>query len=567
MKVMSKFFAGVLALSAFTLQAQSPKVANNWFFGSFSGVDFTNGRPVATTNGVMSASEGTVSVSDREGNLMFYSNGGNLPTTGAIWNRNHQVMLNGSLANSKGCGSSFQSSVALQQPGSNSRYFMFATDCRERNLQEGLSYNIIDMNLDGGLGGVVQKDISLLGYTTESVIAAKHANGRDYWIIVSKAETDTLFAFQLTRNGIEGVVKSKTGVVSSEDAGEIKVSANGERLVFAGGSAGTHLYKFNNATGVISEPTSLNLPNGYSAAFSPDCQLLYVLDFGQRKIFQYSVTARNVAATKTEIGSSSTFMGSMQNGPDGRIYIARRNTPFLASIESPDLKGTACTFVNNGVALLSNSRFGLPNFPNDVLGECASYPEENVSNYTYSLHPKHVNINSVTLTWNPFGGGTLYRIGVTNLSTGVYTQYEATANMLEVSNLDTDTEYEFRLEEVVYENAVYQPIDGHTFNFDGESTGILASTKARTLTEFNYNVYPNPAKGRTTVEINTGEKSSRVELVLFDSNGRVALQNNYEDVVGYKNFEISLQGLPTGIYNLTITSDNTKGNKRLVVLN
>jgi hypothetical protein len=201
------------------------------------------------------------------------------------------------------------------------------------------------------------------------------------------------------------------------------------------------------------------------------------------------------------------------------------------------------------------------------LGECSLYPEENVSNYNYSLHPKYININSITLTWNPFGGGTLYRIGATNLSTGVYTQYEATENILEISNLDADTEYEFQLKEIVYENAVYQPIDGHTFNFDGESSDVLAPVKARTLTEFNYNVYPNPAKGKTTVEINTGEKPSRVELVLFDSNGKVAYQNNYENVVGFKNFEISLQGLPTGIYNLTITSDNTKGNKKLVVLN
>ncbi len=567
MKVMSKFFAGVLALSALGVQAQSPKVANNWFFGTFAGLDFSNGRPTAITTGAMSASEGTISVSDKDGNLMFYSNGGNLPTTGAIWNRNHQVMLNGSLANSKACGSAFQSSISLKQPGSNSRYFMFATDCRENNLLNGLSYNVIDMNLDGGLGGVVQKDVSLIDYTTESVIAAKHANGKDYWIIVSKAETDTLYAFQFTRNGIEGVVKSKTGVVSSQDAGELKVSANGERLVFAGGSGGTHLYKFDNATGVISEPTTLNVSYGYSAAFSPNCEFLYVLDFTQRKIFQYIVTAKNISATKTEIGSSSGFMGAMQNGPDGRIYIARRNTPYLASIENPDLRGTACTFVNNGVALLSNSRFGLPNFPNDILGECSSYPEENVSNYNYSLHPRYININSVTLTWNPFGGGTLYKIGATNLSTGVYTQYEATENILEISNLDADTEYEFQLEEIVYENAVYQPIDGHTFNFDGESSNVLATTKARTLTEFNYNVYPNPAKGKTTVEINTGEKPSRVELVLFDSNGKVAYQNNYENVVGYKNFEISLQGLPTGIYNLTITSDNTKGNKKLVVLN
>jgi hypothetical protein len=568
MKAMGKLFAALLAISSLGAQAQSPKVANTWYFGAFAGIDFSGGRPIALSNGAMAANEGSVSVSNRNGDMLFYSNGGNLPSNGAIWNRNHQVMLNGDLATSKGCGSSFQSSLALLQPGQNNRYYMFATDCRENNLLNGLSYHVIDMNLDGGLGGVVQKDISLLDYTTESLIAAKHANGKDYWIIVSKAQTDTLYAFQLTRNGIEGVVKSKTGVTYSQDAGEIKVSANGERLVFAGGSGGAHLYKFNNATGVISEPKNLNLTYGYAAAFSPDCQLLYVTEFSQKKIFQYAVTARNVGATKTEVGSSSSFFGSLQNGPDGRIYVARRNAPFLGVIEDPNVRGTACTYTNNGVSLgVNNSRFGLPNYPNDIMGECVSYPEENVSRYNYALHPRFININSITLTWNPFDGGGLYRIGATNTKTGVYTQYESRTNQIEIANLDADTEYEFRLEEIIYENAIYQPIDGHSFNFDGESSEVLASTKARTLTEFNYNVYPNPAKNKTTVEINTGENPSAVSITLLDASGKVVYQNNYDNVIGYQSFEISLQGLPTGIYNLTLTSDNTTGNKRLVVLN
>lgn len=559
---------GLLVAATLGLNAQSPKVANNWFFGAFAGVHFANGRPAAVNNGAMSASEGSTSVSDRNGNLLFYSNGGNLPSTGAIWNKNHQVMLNGSLVGSKGCGSAFQSSIALLQPGHNSTYYLFSTDCRENNLLNGISYNVIDMNLDGGLGGVVQKDISLMEYTTESITAAKHANGRDYWIIVSKPNTDTLYAFQLTRTGIDGVVKSKTGITYSQDAGELKVSANGERLIFAGGSGGTHLYKFDNATGVISEPKNLNMGFGYAAAFSPNCELVYVTDFSQRKIYQYAVTAGNIAATKTEVGASSSFLGSLQNGPDGRIYVARRNVTFLGVIENPNIRGTACTYTNNGVSLGSNnSRFGLPNFPNDIMGECVSYPEENVSRYTYSLHPKHININSVTLTWNPFVGGTLYRIGVTNTVDGSYKQFESTTTQLDVANLDADTEYEFRLEEIVYENAVYQPIDGHAFNFDGESSEVLTFTKARTLTEFSYNMYPNPAKNKTTVEINTGERASTVNIMLFDAGGKVVYQSSHKDVAGYQSFEISLQGLPTGIYNLALTSDNTTGNKRLVVLN
>lgn len=573
MRVWNKLLVGLLIAATFDAFAQSPKKANNWYFGFNAGLDFSNGRPTTVTNAVMNASEGSTSMSDINGNLLFYSNGGAMPTNGAIWNKNNQVMLNGDLVGTKGCGSSFQSSIALQQPGKQSTYFMFVNDCRENNLLNGLSYHVIDMNLDGGLGGVVIKDRNLVGYTTESLTAAKHKNGKDYWIITAKAETDTLYAFHLTRNGIEGVTKSNVGYINSTDAGGLQVSSNGERLFFAGGSGSSLLCHFNTETGEISKPIDLGLAFGYSAAFSPNCEYLYATEFSNRKVFQYAVKAREVVATKTQVATSTSFFGTLQNGPDGRIYIARRNQPWLGVIEKPNTRGAACTYTNNGVALSNNSRFGLPNFANDVMGECGSYPEENTSNYYYSFFPRNINTNSVTLTWNPFqgDGGSLFRVGARNLTDGSVAYYETNLSELEINNLSSDTEYEFFLKEIKHDNAIYTPINGHVMNFDGEAGEIALNnshkTVARTLTQFDYNVYPNPAKSKTMVDINTGDKTSYVDLMITDMSGKVVFVNNYPNITGYNQFEISLDGLPTGIYNLTLTSENTKGNERLVVLN
>jgi len=547
--------------------AQSPKMANIWFFGINAGLDFNNGNPVPLTTGALTANEGTASISDINGNLLFYSNGGSRPTTGAIWNRNHQVMLNGDLdASTRGCGSSIQSAVIVPQPGKRDIYYMFTTDCRENNLVGGLSYNIIDMNLDGGLGGVVQKSIGLTDYTTESVAAAKHGNAKDYWIIVNKAETDSFFAYQLTKDGITGVVKSRALFTSTRDAGEIKVSSNGERLFFADGNTSV-IYKFNKNTGEISDGVDLVM-YGYTAVFSPDCERLYVTDFSAKKIYQFTVTAKKVPSTKTLIGSSAGYIGTLQIGPDGKIYLARRNSTYLGVIQNPNLRGTACSYIDNGVSIgTSQSKFGLPNYANDVLGECASYPEENTSNYDYAFHPGHINENKIQLVWNPFHNAISYRIGMRPLYEQNWASYYTDKSEIEFLNLNSDTEYEFRIEEIIYENAIYTPVDGHTFSIDGESTEITSSIKVKTLNQFNYNIYPNPAKDKASIDINTGETPVDVDLKIFDASGKLVYADLFYAVSGFQSFPVSLSGLPKGIYNITITSENITGNKRLVVMN
>lgn len=570
----SKWFIGVLfIILSLKNYSQQPKMAYTWYFGQNAGLDFSSGRPVALTNSAMNANEGSVSISDVNGNLLFYSNGGERPTMGAIWNRNHQVMLNGALGqNTRGCGSSLQAAIVLPQPGKRNIYYMFTTDCRENNLAGGLSYNVIDMNLDGGLGGVVLKSIGLMDYTTESVAAIRHGNGKDYWILVNKAETDSFFAFQLTKDGITGVVKSKTGgPISTRDAGELKPSANGERLFFASGNASV-LYHFDKNTGIVSNPVDLGIQYGYTGAFSPDCERLYVADFNARKIYQFTVTSHQIPKTKVLIATSSNFIGSLQVGPDGKIYVARRNATFLGVIENPNLRGTQCNYIENGVSLgNAQSKFGLPNFANDVLGECVSYPQENTSHYPYAFHPEHINYNDLTLVWNPFHGAMSYRIGMRKAYEENWSSFFTSENKLFVSDLEPNTEYEFRIEEIIYPNAIYTAIDGHTFHTDGEvaelQDGSTSSIKVRTLNKLNYNLYPNPAREMTYLDIHVGNEIQDIEIKIYDASGKLIMAHLFEHLSGYVSLPVSLMGMPKGIYNVTITAENLSGNKRLIVMN
>ena len=62
---------------------------NNWYFGEYSGLDFNFAQVNIQYDSSMSTPAGCSSISDRDGNLMFYTNGQ------TVWNKNHEIMDNG----------------------------------------------------------------------------------------------------------------------------------------------------------------------------------------------------------------------------------------------------------------------------------------------------------------------------------------------------------------------------------------------------------------------------------------------------------------------------------------
>src|SRR5437667_364418 len=91
--------------------------ADNWYFGSYAGVSFASGVPVAITGGQLNTNEGSAALSDSNGNLLFYSDGY------SIWDRTHTVMPNGSMLN--GSSTCTQSALFVPYPGSDSLYYLF----------------------------------------------------------------------------------------------------------------------------------------------------------------------------------------------------------------------------------------------------------------------------------------------------------------------------------------------------------------------------------------------------------------------------------------------------------
>ncbi|MEI8205173.1 MAG: PKD domain-containing protein, partial [Bacteroidota bacterium] len=434
---LKSIFTLFFVCTCISLQAQ--KETWHWYFGSKAGLDFSSGVPIADTNSVMGAPEGASSISDSAGNLLFYTNGIK------VWNKIHQVMENGDSL--MGHPSSTESSIIVKQPNNDSIYYIFTQDAGDSYIytppHKGFRYSIVNINLNNGLGKIIEKNIFITDSTTERVTVIKHCNGKDYWIITQKKNCNTYYSFILSNNGISTIpMISQTNVIlpnaESIGCGYMKSSPNGDKIAVAfctDNMLGTNaiLLNFDNSTGLLTNPISIGCPasstlQGYGLEFSLNQKFLYVsyaLPSGSStsQIYQYD-TSSNDSATISHTGvqlywgyDTTTFThlessGALQMACDHKIYIAFAGYPYVGVINYPDSVGLACDFVKNGVYL--NGRicnFGLPTFFPGFFNI--------ISDFTYTQNCLNLNFSGVcdtaslvSVSWN-FGDGAS---GVNNIS-------------------------------------------------------------------------------------------------------------------------------------------------------
>lgn len=365
------------------VHAQTKRIWH-WYFGNRAGVDFSSGVPVADTSGQLVSVEGCASISDTAGNLLFYTNGE------TVWNRNHAVMQNGS--GLSGFVSSIQSSLAVPRPGSPSEYYLFTPmrDPHGVSPIAHLSYSIIDMNPNGGLGAVTAaKDVYLLNGGTETLAGTMHCNTEDYWIVTRrKYREDTLqfYAYLLSAAGLSPPVVSSfpANAPGWDNLGYLKFSQDGKKMVLGSIRNPIRIFNFDTRTGALSFSDSIALfPEEwtYASEFSPDKTKLYASiwsgDFCY--ITQYDLTASDIPASRVNLRSIDISLGSMdgygftgtlQTGPDQKIYVSRREqdttgwrVDSLDAIQNPNAAGIACNYLAGAVPLRGRvTSLGLPNF-------------------------------------------------------------------------------------------------------------------------------------------------------------------------------------------------------------
>ena len=374
-----------LLLCVFTGSIHAQKEGNVWHFGMGAALDFNSGAPVITTPSSMFSFEGSASIADANGNLLFYSNGGGRDpvlsgqSSGKIWNRNHDVMYD--MGNTEGGGfSSAQSAVIIPRPGTPDRYYLFTMEEVEYNvggevpgqpLGRGLSFFEVDMTQNGGLGGVVDYNEMILVPSYEGLCAVRHQNGTDYWII-AHSDNAGMSVFPVTAAGVG--TPTLYNIISG---GIIKGSPDGKWLC-----SSDRILPFDNQTGVITD-AGLNLTDIISFEFSPDSKRLF-FSRSHSSFGYYSLTAPDITGSAVIFAqfpsSSNGLFGQMQVAPDGNIYVVEFEIfkTWLAVIVCP-----------NSVPLLNRKVFeyntgplffvGLPNFDNAIFRNDGTSTQLNVN--------------------------------------------------------------------------------------------------------------------------------------------------------------------------------------------
>ncbi|WP_321539916.1 hypothetical protein [Flavobacterium piscinae] len=232
----------------YTLASSAQGEASTWYFGHNAGLKFlSDGSVLPLSDGLLYTDEGCSTISDANGNLLFYTDGR------TVWDRNHVVMPNGNYFEGTGLfgdPSSTQSGIIIPRPNYTNQYYIFTVDephhenalvypavfsgnytetgsgnvpNSDDGKNNGFNYSLIDLSINGSngsLGDVVTRNIHLITYDTnpngeqikykcsEKITAVKNENDNSYWVITHFV--NKFYAFKVDEYGV-----STTPVIST----------------------------------------------------------------------------------------------------------------------------------------------------------------------------------------------------------------------------------------------------------------------------------------------------------------------------------------------------------------
>jgi PKD repeat protein len=279
---------------------------------------------------------------------------------------------------------------------------------------ENLMVATIDLAANNGAGKVVEKNKILLTGTLMAPAACRHANGRDWWILVSNADENIHYRVLLSPEGFSipdtqhigtkpNPIPYNGGNKTNQIVGNC-FSPKGRYYVDANDNLGFSIYAFDRCSGLLANERRINFSpyspggndyrnrSGTGYVFSGKEQFFYktityrVSDFiawTRPYLLQYDLMAADLAASvdtinvQNSIVSDEKFLGA-ELAPDGRIYVVHSGLGYC-TVQYPNRKGKDCKFVHDkpffdvvigsAIPYMPNCRLGpLDGSPCDTLG-------------------------------------------------------------------------------------------------------------------------------------------------------------------------------------------------------
>lgn len=396
---------------------------NYWYFGNNAGMNFSNGEFEVLFDGAMQTVAGCTTASDRDGNLLFYSNGQK------VWNKNHQVMENGDGLSGEEGG--IQNSIVIPKLNDPNTFYLFYirenTQSTPVYILTGVYYSEIKFDAAHPEGYVTEnKDVRVVEINTTARLSAIHnpATNSVRLALITKptpvfgiTHPADKYIFRIIDVNADGVmtfheIDIPQGLGS---IGAMKFTPNGSYLAFADSDAmKIYFYTYDNQNINLTLDFSFNtIPtigmfiNPYSIEFSADSKMLYYT--GNNTIVQVPYTLFGGAEPSEYYIIQSMAARSLQLARNGKIYVAHgsdtSSLSFVSVINRPEKPGAACEYTNFEVPLSPGSSFkGLPNFIASSMRNRIIPSEDDCVDKEFRFElDAYVPINSVL--WD-FGDGT-----------------------------------------------------------------------------------------------------------------------------------------------------------------
>lgn len=412
---------------AFAQKENNQWIVSNNYPTTCSFIDFNSGLPlIDSVNTDMGFFLTNASICDTSGQLLFYTNGH------VVYNRNHDSLMNTSGINPGWATTQYepygmgipQGAFIIPRPGHYGQYLLFyesaefvILDSVTTGLPINLGYSHIDISLDNGLGGIVPgfKNLIAINDTLVSgrITGAKHANGRDWWIIKHHYDDDKYYTLLVTPDTIMGPFSQHIGRHHLYEGHIMQscFSKQGDKFIMVltqnldSMQTIVDLFDFDRCTGILSNNRFIEIPDtvfvSIGCSFSPNGRWLYVNT--NKDIYQFDTwsigninNSRLVVATwDTSTNASYKFYHQLI-APDGKIYVTNwTSATYLHAITNPDAQGSACNVIQGALQLPVFNSKEMPNAANYSLGpvtgsvcdSLTSVGEINAHNFQLKISP------------------------------------------------------------------------------------------------------------------------------------------------------------------------------------
>ena len=284
-----------------------------------------------------------------------------------------------------------QGMIMLPYPGYADSVFYIALKYDHiRDVQTGVYWGIIAGYKDGLQARVVNKD-NLIdhGFLGSGMTkAVRHANGRDWWIILISGDNSTYFTYLLDPSGLKLWHTQRIGKAQSGfNSGNAAFSYDGSRYAVIDGryipqQAVISIYDFDRCSGLLSNPhhKEIYIPKfslGQSVVFSPNSKylyanhdtLLYQIDLTKSSFPMKEIALYDGFQSFPDPSFYFTPFGFWAEGPDGRHYnVSGAGTAYhMHVMDYPNEEGDACSFRQHAIRI-PNNPWTIPNFPHYRLG-------------------------------------------------------------------------------------------------------------------------------------------------------------------------------------------------------